>query len=96
MPALADFDPGTPASPELSCTVFIELPALAGGPPLEWCGPGIETVQSVGLQGLPADFWTQWQTNHADFPQGVDLVFTCGDEAMGLPRTTRVRRLEGV
>ena len=96
MPSLADFANGSAASPEFSCTVFIELPALAGGPMLEWRGPGIADVRRVGLQGLPTDFWTQWQANHAAFPQGVDIVFTCGEDALGLPRTTRVRRLEGV
>ncbi|MDD2926853.1 phosphonate C-P lyase system protein PhnH [Rhodoferax sp.] len=96
LPTLADFAPGSAAAPELSCTLLIELPALTGGPSLEWRGPGIADVQRVGLPGLPDDFWAQWQANHAAFPQGVDLVFTCGDAALGLPRTTRVRRLEGV
>jgi len=94
--ALSDFAPGSAASPELSCTLLIELPALTGGPTLEWHGPGIARVQRVGLQGLPDGFWPQWQANHAAFPQGLDIIFTCGDEALGLPRTTRVRRLEGV
>ncbi len=96
MPSLADFATGTATSPEFSSTVFIELPSLAGGPTLEWIGPGIQNVQRVALQGLPDDFWAQWQANHAAFPQGVDIVFTCGDQALGLPRTTRVRRLQGV
>jgi len=94
--ALSDFAAGTAAAPEFSVTLLIELPGLEGGPALEWRGPGIETVQRVGLQGLPFEFWAQWQANHATFPQGVDIVFTCGEDALGLPRTTRVRRLEGV
>jgi alpha-D-ribose 1-methylphosphonate 5-triphosphate synthase subunit PhnH len=94
--ALSEFAAGSAQSPEFSTTLFIELPSLVDGPALEWHGPGIETVQRVGLQGLPEDFWTQWQANHAAFPQGVDIVFTCGEQALGLPRTTRVRRLEGV
>lgn len=96
MPKLVDFASGTAAAPEFSSTLLIELPGLAGGPALEWRGPGIQDVQRVGLQGLPANFWAQWQANHAAFPQGVDIVFTCGEDALGLPRTTRVRRLEGV
>ena len=96
MPKLADFAFGTAAAPEFSSTLLIELPGLTGGPALEWRGPGIEDVQHVGLQGLPFEFWTQWQANHATFPQGVDIVFTCGEDALGLPRTTRVRRLQGV
>lgn len=94
--ALADFATGSAAAPEFSSTLLIELPGLADGPALEWRGPGIQDVQHVGLQGLPADFWAQWQANHASFPQGVDIVFTCGEDALGLPRTTRIRRLQGV
>ena len=94
--ALSDFAAGTAAAPEFSATLLMALPSLEGGPALAWRGPGIETVQRVGLPGLPDDFWAQWQANHAAFPQGVDIVFTCGDKALGLPRTTRVRRLEGV
>jgi alpha-D-ribose 1-methylphosphonate 5-triphosphate synthase subunit PhnH len=50
----------------------------------------------VSLQGLTADFWLQWQTNQALFPQGVDIIFTCGSSVLGLPRTTRVSQMEGV
>jgi alpha-D-ribose 1-methylphosphonate 5-triphosphate synthase subunit PhnH len=94
--ALSDFAAASAASPEFSTTLLMELPGLTGGPVLEWHGPGIRTSQQVGLPGLPDDFWAQWQANHAAFPQGVDIVFTCGDQALGLPRTTRVRRLEGI
>ena len=94
--SLADFAVGSAVSPEFSATLLIELPSLTDGPVLAWHGPGIEVVRRVGLQGLPIDFWTQWQANHAAFPQGVDIIFTCGDSALGLPRTTQVRRLEGV
>lgn len=94
--SLADFRCGSAESPEFSATLLVELPGLDGGPALAWRGPGIEKVQTVALPGLPDDFWAQWQVNHAAFPQGVDIIFTCGEHALGLPRTTRVRRLEGV
>lgn len=94
--SLGDFATGTAESPEFSASLLIELPGLDGGPALAWRGPGIEQVHTVALPGLPPDFWTQWQVNHAAFPQGVDIIFTCGEHALGLPRTTRVRRLEGV
>jgi alpha-D-ribose 1-methylphosphonate 5-triphosphate synthase subunit PhnH len=74
----------------------MELPSLCDGPALEWRGPGIKDMHRVALLGLPKSFWAQWQANHAAFPQGVDLIFTCAEHALGLPRTTRVRRLEGV
>src|ERR1035437_7197287 len=68
---LADFAAGTAASPEFSSTLLIELPSLDSGPALEWRGPGIQEMQRVALQGLPTDFWVQWQVNHTAFPQGV-------------------------
>ncbi len=96
MPALNAFAAGTLASPEFSATVLIEVPSLDDGPALQWHGPGIRETHRVRVAGLPADFWTQWQANHAAFPQGVDAIFTCGGRAIGLPRTTRVARLEGI
>ncbi|MDP2817824.1 MAG: phosphonate C-P lyase system protein PhnH [Polaromonas sp.] len=96
MPALEAFSAGSVESPEQAATLLIEVPSLSEGPAVEWHGPGIRDMQTVRLAGLPDSFWTQWQANHAAFPQGVDIVFTCTDTALGLPRTTRVRRLEGV
>lgn len=96
LPSLQNFSAGSIASPEHSATLLVEVPSLDTGPVVEWRGPGIRDVQAVGIAGLPDDFWMQWQVNHAAFPQGVDIVFTCADAAIGLPRTTRVRRLEGV
>lgn len=94
--ALSSFAMGSITSPELSTTLMMELPSFEGGPVLEWRGPGIQTHHRVSLMGLTDDFWAQWQANHAAFPQGIDIVFTSGEHALGLPRTTRVRRLEGV
>lgn len=95
-PGLATFAQGTAESPEQSATLLIEVSSLDVGPCIEWRGPGIQTSQTVRVDGLATDFWTQWQHNHGAFPQGVDIIFTCADLALGLPRTTRVRRLEGV
>lgn len=96
LPALDSFAQGRVETPELSTTLLVEVPSLEGGTRLEWHGPGIAQQRVVGIDGLPPAFWAQWQANHAAFPQGVDVVFTCGARAVGLPRTTRVRRLEGV
>lgn len=96
MPQLSDFSAGSADFPEQSATLLMAVPSLDTGPAVEWRGPGIQDVHTVRLAGLPANFWSQWQANHAAFPQGVDLIFTCGVQAIGLPRTTHVRRLEGV
>jgi len=83
-------------APERSATLLVEVLSLDAGPAVEWRGPGIPELQTVRIAGLPDNFWAQWQANHASFPQGIDIIFTCADAAMGLPRTTRVRRLEGI
>ena len=93
---LSDFATGSANAPEFSCTLIVELPSLTDGPDLDWRGPGIQDVQQVSLQGLPPGFWDQWQANHASFPQGVDLILTCREFAMGLPRTTQVQAPKGV
>ena len=96
VPLLSTFGIGSVDSPERSATLLLEVPSLDAGPAVEWRGPGIKDMQAVRIAGLPDNFWTQWQANHAVFPQGLDIVFTCGDAAIGLPRTTRVRRVEGL
>jgi len=96
MPPLDAFAAGSMASPEGSTTLLIEVSSLDAGPALEWRGPGIQELQTVRVAGLPDNFWAQWQANHAAFPQGVDIVFTGAEFALGLPRTTRIRRLEGI
>ena len=86
---LTQFNPGTDAQPERSATVLIELPALCGGSAVQWSGPGLREPVVRRLAGLPAGFWRQWSNNHGLFPGGVDVLFTCGHDIVGLPRTTR-------
>lgn len=93
-PPLDAFALGSMTSPERSATLLVEVPSLDAGPAMAWRGPGIRDMQTVRIAGLPEDFWAQWHASQALFPQGVDIVFTCADAAMGLPRTTRVQRLE--
>lgn len=96
MPPLDAFTQGTLSAPEFSTTLLVEVPSFDDGPTLQWRGPGIRDVQAVRIAGLAPAFWTQWQANHAAFPQGVDVIFTCGARALGLPRTTRIGRVEGI
>lgn len=96
MPSLSEFRAGTLAAPEHGCTLIAEVPALQGGPEVQAQGPGIPERLTLAIAGLPANFWSQWQASHAAFPQGVDIFFTCGDQVLGLPRTTRISRLQEV
>ena len=96
MPELARFSAGSAAAPERSCTVLVEVPSLRTGPAIDARGPGVQDRVGLSVAGLPEGFWAEWQANHAAFPQGVDLFLTCGQDVLGLPRTTRIGRLQGV
>ncbi len=37
---------------------------------------------------MPEDFLAQWQSNHEQFPLGVDMLLCGPDRLTGLPRTT--------
>lgn len=88
--SLDGFNVGTDAYPDRAATVLVEVPALEGGRPTTWRGPGIETARAMTIDGLPDGFWTEWTANHALFPCGVDILFTSGDQLCGLPRSIAV------
>lgn len=94
LPELSRFRAGTAGSPEHSCTLVAEMPSLRNGLPVQAHGPGIRERIDLAVAGLPEGFWAEWQASHAAFPQGLDIFFTCGEEVLGLPRTTRIGRLE--
>jgi alpha-D-ribose 1-methylphosphonate 5-triphosphate synthase subunit PhnH len=96
LPELASFRAGSAAAPEFGCTLLIEVPSLARGPQMQAHGPGIRERVTLAVAGLPEGFWAEWQQSHAGFPQGVDIFFTCGEQVLGLPRTTRIGRLQEV
>lgn len=96
LPELRRFRAGSAAEPEHSCTLLVEVPALRGGTPIDAHGPGIADTLQLDVAGLPEGFWAEWQDSHAGFPQGVDIFFTCGATVLGLPRSTRVGRLQEV
>jgi len=96
LPELDRFANGSPEAPEQGCTLLVEVPSLAGGLPMQAHGPGIRDHALLTVAGLPEGFWAEWQASHAAFPQGVDIFFTCGDQVMALPRTTRIGRLAEV
>jgi len=86
-PSLDAFDGGSEDFPDRSATVIIEVAHLAEGGPLVLRGPGIAGTRNLTIEGLPRSFRAEWATNHARFPCGVDLLFTCADRLVGLPRS---------
>lgn len=86
----AGFAIGTDTYPDRAATLVIEVPALDGGQPAIWRGPGIDGEVRVAIDGLGDGFWPAWSANHALFPCGVDLVFASGSRLIALPRSVAV------
>jgi len=86
------FAAGDNLAPEKSTTLIVELPAMNGGAALHLSGPGLREPRVVVPQ-LPPAVLTYLQSRPHPFPQGIDLIFTCGEALMALPRTTHVEVL---
>jgi alpha-D-ribose 1-methylphosphonate 5-triphosphate synthase subunit PhnH len=84
---LSRFNPGVEDFPDRSATVIIGVAALREGGSLVFRGPGIPDRRHLTIEGLPQHFHADWAENHAQFPCGVDLLFTCGTALVGLPRS---------
>jgi alpha-D-ribose 1-methylphosphonate 5-triphosphate synthase subunit PhnH len=88
---LAAFDQGTPEYPDRSATLIWQVESLEAGRGVRLTGPGIRTSTRLHVDGVAADFWAQWATNHAQFPLGVDVVFVTESQLAALPRSIEAR-----
>ena len=93
MPPIHAFSIGDPQYPDRSTSLILAIESHTGGPPMRWTGPGIKGSTSVSVQGLTADFVTQWADNHALYPSGVDVFLVAGDQVMGLPRGVSIEEI---
>jgi alpha-D-ribose 1-methylphosphonate 5-triphosphate synthase subunit PhnH len=89
---IAGFARGTPEYPDRSTTVVMLCESLAGPDAISFTGPGIAGRTKLGFSPMPADFRQQWDGNRETFPLGIDLILTCGNELMALPRSARPLR----
>ena len=84
----SDSDPDLAAICAPGATVILEVPALNGGLTLRLRGPGIQERRAIAPQLPPKTlaFLREWPLNG----QGVNLMLTCGEMMMVLPRTAQV------
>ncbi|GLR10950.1 phosphonate C-P lyase system protein PhnH [Mixta theicola] len=84
----SDSNPDLHAVAAAGGTMILEVPALNGGLTLRLRGPGIQERRAVAPQLPPQviEFLREWPLNG----QGINLLLTCGDMLMVLPRTAQV------
>jgi alpha-D-ribose 1-methylphosphonate 5-triphosphate synthase subunit PhnH len=90
LPDLAALPNGTDEMPETSATVILQVTALGSGRRFVLEGPGLREPTELRVTGLPGDFVSVWQRNHALFPRGVDLILCAGRDLAALPRSVTV------
>jgi alpha-D-ribose 1-methylphosphonate 5-triphosphate synthase subunit PhnH len=96
-PALwCELSQGSDDAPQLGATLLVEVAGLDEQQPLPGAallglrGPGIATVQTLAVQGLPAGFWPWRQGLQQALPRGVELFLCCGTRVAAIPRTTHL------
>lgn len=91
MPYLLSLQAGEDETPQDGATLIRQVAGLTEGSGWRLTGPGIEYEHRLSATGMPADFPTQWRTNAARFPCGVDVVLCAGPALAALPRSVALR-----
>ena len=91
LPDLEGFATGTDEMPETSATIILQVESLAVGRAYTLEGPGLREPTVFEVAGLPSDFASIWQRNHALSPRGIDLILCVGDTLAALPRSVSVK-----
>jgi alpha-D-ribose 1-methylphosphonate 5-triphosphate synthase subunit PhnH len=79
----------------ISCT-GLHPAGRRGDVVVELDGPGVDGIDHLGVDGLPAGLVDTLAEVNADFPRGIDVWLSTPDGCLaGLPRSTRTRRLVG-
>ena len=80
---------GSAVAPETSATLIVQVSSLSGGRMLRLTGAGIAEARMIAPQ-LPNCILHELTERPHPFPLGVDLILTCGERLLAIPRTTHV------
>ena len=81
---------GTVTAPETGVTLIVQLASLSGGRMLRLTGAGIAEERMIAPQ-LPDCIIDELTERPHPFPLGIDLILTCGERLLAIPRTTTWR-----
>jgi alpha-D-ribose 1-methylphosphonate 5-triphosphate synthase subunit PhnH len=93
LPPLGSLPCGTHEAPEDAATLILQVSGFGRGSSYRLMGPGLRAPVVLQVDGLPADFASVWQANHALYPCGVDLVLCAGTSLAALPRSVAVQEV---
>jgi alpha-D-ribose 1-methylphosphonate 5-triphosphate synthase subunit PhnH len=82
------FNPGTLVSPEISTTLIVQTRGLENNGRIRLTGPGIQNETHLELKGIKDDFIKARARMTSCFPLGIDMIFTCENRFVAIPRTT--------
>lgn len=80
---------GTDIAPDTSATLILQVSSLSGGRMLRLTGAGIAEERMIAPQ-LPDCIIHELTERPHPFPLGIDLILTCGERLLAIPRTTHV------
>ncbi|MDU7822567.1 MAG: phosphonate C-P lyase system protein PhnH, partial [Klebsiella sp.] len=80
---------GAVVAPETGVTLVVQLASLRGGRMLRLTGAGIAEERMIAPQ-LPECIIEELTERPHPFPLGIDLILTCGERLLAIPRTTHV------
>ncbi len=80
---------GTAVAPEAGATLILQVASLSGGRMLRLTGAGIAEERMIAPQ-LPECILHELTERPHPFPLGIDLILTCGERLLAIPRTTHV------
>lgn len=90
LPALDELPLGDPKFPDRSATLLVEVTAFGAGTSFRLRGPGIADEVELRVADWTDSATSLMRENRRRFPLGVDIVLTCGDRIVGLPRTVHL------
>lgn len=93
LPAFGSLPAGSHEAPEAAATLVLQVKALGRGRTFRLAGPGLRVPALLSVDGLPGDFASTWQENHALFPRGIDIVLCAGTSLAALPRSVALREV---
>ncbi|KUX02878.1 carbon-phosphorus lyase subunit PhnH, partial [Escherichia coli] len=76
---------GTAVAPEAGATLILQVTSLSGGRMLRLTGAGIAEERMIAPQ-LPKCILHELTERPHPFPLGIDLILTCGERLLAIPR----------